>query len=369
MKKHILLIIDGLRAGGAENITLTLAKGMIQRGYAVTLMSLSKHLSYPIPDQVKYIVDHDDNKGMFHNINELARRAASLDRQVSNLFTEYGKPCLVISNLHKTDRIVARSRILKSCNLWYCIHSMFSCTYLGNKSGFTRWLKQKKLQKIYKNCNIITVSEAIAVDLLKYIKINPSKCITIYNPFNINEIQHRAMEFNPFHDQDYMLHVGRFHQVKCHHRLLEAFALASLPINLILIGQGKLAVTEAIRLKIAVLNLQDKVFLAGFQANPFPIIKGAKMVVLSSDSEGLSTVLIEALICHVSIVSTACPGGIVEIMSGKLASYISEMNVPSLAEKMRLAWHTPIQITTEMYSRFNHERVLDKYLSLVDSRS
>lgn len=364
MKKHILLIIDGLPGGGAENVTLTLAKGLRQRGCAVTLISLSKRLDYPIPAQVKYLVDHDDNKGLLRKTHELARRANSLDKLLPTLFAEFGKPALVISNLHKTDRIVVRSKVLNSCNVWYCVHGMFSRTYLDNKTGFSRWLKQKKLQKVYKDRNIIAVSDAIGVDLLEHTNISPNKMVTIYNPFNIGEIQQRAEQTNPFHGQDYILHVGRFHQVKRHDRLLEAFALAELPAKLVLIGQGDDAATNAIHEKIFTLKLQGKVVLAGFHQNPLPAIKGARMVALSSDSEGLPTVLIEALICHTPIVSTACPGGVMEIMSGELAPYMAEMNARSLAEKMRLAWQTPVLITPDMYSQFDYEKVLDQYLAL-----
>lgn len=366
MKKHILLIIDGLPGGGAENVTLTLAKGLQQRDCAVTLLSLSDRLDYEIPAGVNYIVDHDTNSGPFRKTHELSRRAASMDRLLPGLFAEFGKPALVISHLHKTDRIVVRSRVLRECNVWYCVHGMFSRTYLGNKTGFSRWLKQKKVQKVYRNRKVITVSEAIGTDLIEQSGIRPEKLITIYNPFNIKEIENRAVQENPFAGEDYILHVGRFHQVKRHDRLLAAFALADLPAKLVLIGQGEAAVTHAIQEKITALNLQDKVVLAGFHANPLPAIKGAKMVALSSDSEGLPTVLIEALICHTPIVSTACPGGVAEIMSGALQPYLAEMNEQALAEKMRLAWQTPPQITAEMYSKFDYEKILDKYLSLAE---
>jgi hypothetical protein len=31
----------------------------------------------------------------------------------------------VLSNLHKTDRIVARSRSLRERNVWFCLHGVF----------------------------------------------------------------------------------------------------------------------------------------------------------------------------------------------------------------------------------------------------
>lgn len=365
MKSHILFIIDGLPGGGAENVTLTLAKGIAERGNNVTLLSLSERLDYEIPDGINYIVDHDNGgKGPFRKLCELKRRAASVDRLLPELFRHYGKPTLVISSLHKTDRIVVRSRILKTCNLWLCVHGMFSRSYLGNKTGFSRWLKMQKIKKVYKNKNIITVSEAVGEDLVNNVGLAPQAMMTIYNPFHPGEITVRAAQQNPYEQQTYITHVGRFHHVKRHDRLLEAFALADLPCKLVIVGQGEDAVTRNIQDKVSQLNLQDKVIFAGFTKNPLPIIKGAKMVALSSDSEGLPSVLIEALICNTPVVSTACPGGASEIMTGELQPFLAELTSESLAEKMRKAWDSPPLINEEMYHKFTYDIIIDRYLSL-----
>ncbi|WP_455814928.1 glycosyltransferase [Pseudomonas graminis] len=365
MKSHILFIIDGLPGGGAENVTLTLAKGIAQRGHTVTLLSLSDRLDYEIPDGINYVVDHDKVvKGVFRKLCELKRRAASLDRLLPEIFRQYGKPTLVISSLHKTDRIVVRSRLLRACNLWFCIHGMFSRSYLGNKTGFSRWLKERKIKKVYKNRNIISVSDAVGEDLVKNVGLKPQTMMTIYNPFHLDEINARAVQNNPYSQETYIAHVGRFHHVKRHDRLLEAFSLASLPCKLVIVGQGEDTVTRMIQDKVRQLNLQDKVIFAGFTKNPLPVIKGAKMVVLSSDSEGLPSVLIEALICHTPVVSTACPGGASEIMTGELQPFLADLTSASLAEKMRKAWDAPPKINEDMYHKFSYDIIIERYLSL-----
>ncbi|WP_187497066.1 glycosyltransferase [Erwinia aphidicola] len=369
MKSHILFIIDGLPGGGAENVTLTLAKGLAERGCVVSLLALDKRRDYEIPDCINYFVDHDNGKGVFRKLSELARRGASLDRLLPGLFDKYGLPSLVISSLHKTDRIVVRSKLLRTCNLWFCVHGMFSRSYLGNKRGFSLWLKKLKLKKVYKNQQMITVSDAVGKDLLQKVGIKPKTIQTIYNPFNISEILQRAAGENPYAAESYIAHVGRFHQVKRHDRLLEAFALADLPGKLILVGQGEESVAQQINDKISSLELQDKVILAGFTQNPLPIIKGAKMVALSSDSEGLPSVLIEALMCHTPVISTNCPGGAAEIMSGELQPFLAELTSESLAEKMQKAWHSPPTIAEEMYQRFSYDIILDKYLALQKTQS
>lgn len=365
MKPHVLFIIDGLPGGGAENVTLALAKGISQRGYHVTLLALSSRRNYEIPAGIDYVVDHDNARGPLRKLMELNRRAASLDRQLSSLFAKAGPAVLVISSLHKTDRIVVRSKQLQTCNVWHCVHGMLSPSYLGNKTGLRRWIKQRKMQQVYKNRKIIVVSNAVGEDLVSQLGVQPTQLTTIYNPFDIPEIEQRASAANPFAGQDYVLHVGRFHQVKRHDRLLDAFALAKIPGKLVLIGQGESHIQAAIQEKIKALNLQEQVILAGFLQNPLPAIKGARLVALSSDSEGLPTVLIEALICHTPIASTHCPGGVAEIMTGDLAPYMAEMNAESLAEKLRQAWDNPPTITPEMYRKFDRESIIDQYLALI----
>lgn len=364
-QQHILFIIDGLPGGGAENVTLRLAKGFHQAGYQVTLLSLHEKLAYQLPDFIDYIVDHDNYRGLFRKLTEISRRAKSLDNVLTRLFAQKGNPALILSNLHKTDRIVSRSKQLATRNVWYCIHGIYSQSYLGNKSGFSYWLKKIKIQQVYKNKNLVCVSNAVKEDLINQIGINALQLKTIYNPFNIEEIQQKAKEHNIFNQQDYILHVGRLHEVKRQDRLINAFAKANLPCKLILLGEGTPAIKLQLEQQIEQLNLTEKVILAGFISNPLPIIQGAKIVALSSDSEGLPTVLIEALICSTPVVSTLCPGGVSEIMTHELTNYLSEMNADSLAEKLRLAYYSPPQILPSSYTKFELNHILKQYIALI----
>ncbi|MDJ0037557.1 glycosyltransferase [Pantoea allii] len=365
MTRHILFIIDGLPGGGAENVTLTLAEGIASRGFQVTLLSLHKRLDFVIPDNITYRVCHDQGRGPLRKLTELSRRARALDAELEALFAEKGQPSLVISSLHKTDRIVIRSHILKKCNVWHCIHGIYSRSYLGNKNFLARSLKKFKIQQTYRQRNIITVSDAVGKDLSNVVGIRPNKMVTIYNPFDFEKIRERSQDINPFAGETYILHIGRLHQVKRQDRLLEAFALANIPAKLVIVGQGENAVAERLRADIEKLKLQEQVILAGFTKNPLPILKGARLFALSSDSEGLPTVVIESLVCGTPVVSTACPGGIAEIMVGELAMYQADLNATSLAEKLRLGWESPPDIAPAMYAKFDINLIIERYLSLM----
>ncbi|SFO04781.1 glycosyltransferase [Xenorhabdus japonica] len=366
MKEHILFIIDGLPGGGAENVTLRLAASLSKSNYQVSLLSLNTQLDYTIPEDIHYIVSLDDYRGPLRKLNEISRRAKAMDKVLFKLFQQKGKPTLVISNLHKTDRIVVKSKILNNCNVWHCIHGIYSQSYLSNKSGFSYWIKKEKIKKVYENKKIICVSDAVSNDLLSNIGIKPKQIKTIYNPFDFEKIKAQASETNSYHGLNYILHVGRLHQVKRQDRLIDAFAKANLPCKLIIVGQGSKEIEACLKVKIHEYELDDKVILAGFQSNPHPIINGAKAVVISSDSEGLPTVLIEALICHTPIVSTDCPGGVREIMTGQLKNYLSSLDADSLAEKIRLAYNIPPQITDELYKKFEASNIQKQYIELIE---
>ncbi|MGV3346942.1 glycosyltransferase [Enterobacteriaceae bacterium LUAb1] len=365
MPDHILFIIDGLPGGGAEKVTLTLAESMAVRGYQVTLYSLGARLDYPVPSGIDYRTDIYNRRGPLRKLREIAHRAKSLDHKLRLLFAEKGRPSLVISSLHKTDRIVVKTRCLQDCNVWHWIHGMFSHSYLHNKTGLSRWIKKRQMQRVYHQRNVITVSDAVRQDLIQQLHIQATQINTLYNPFDICAIRQLATENNPWRGEDYLLHIGRFHRVKRHDRLLEAFAKSQLPCQLIIIGQGDTAIKQEITEKIDELGLTGRVTLAGFYKNPLPVLQGARALILSSDSEGLPGVVIEALICNTPVVSTRCPGGITEIMQGPLANALSEMNADDLARKITQIYYYPPAIGEEMYAKFEKQFILDAWLALV----
>lgn len=146
---RILMIIDGLPGGGAEKVVLTLCQGMQQQGHDVSLISLRDVCNYPIPPGIDYQVVADRSRAPWRKLTELSRRAAALDRAIAEHERQHGAFDLVFSNLHKTDRIVSRSKRLASDRLWFCIHGILSTSYLGHRKGLDRWLKQRKIANVY----------------------------------------------------------------------------------------------------------------------------------------------------------------------------------------------------------------------------
>lgn len=362
---RILMIIDGLPGGGAEKVVLTLSQGMQQMGHDVSLISLRDVCNYPIPAGIHYQVVADTCRKPWRKLTELTRRANMLDQAITANEQQHGRYDLVFSNLHKTDRIVSRSKVLDRKQLWFCIHGILSTSYLGHRTGLDRWLKRRKIARIYQGQNIIAVSQAVGNDLQQNLSIQPRQLAVINNPFDIAAIEQQAAQPCELAGQDYLIHVGRFHPQKRHDRLLKAYALSGIKAPLALLGVGTEARVKAAKQLAEDLSIAERVLFLGFQANPFPFIKHAAVLVLSSDSEGFGNVLVEALLCNTPIVSTRCPGGPEEILKNAgLSHALAELNEKSLAEKMAEIYARPLEIDRQQLLRYGLQPICQQYLAL-----
>jgi glycosyltransferase involved in cell wall biosynthesis len=166
---------------------------------------------------------------------------------------------------------------------------------------------------------IIAVSAGVADDLSTVAEIPRERILTIYNPVVTPDLaeKSRASRDHPWFapgSPPVLLAVGRLAGQKDFPTLLRAFARvrALRPARLVVLGEGKERTKlEALALELAVAG---DVALPGFVLNPFPYMRRAAALVLSSVYEGLPGVLIEALACGCPVVSTDCPSGPAEIL-------------------------------------------------------
>ncbi|MFI0348341.1 MAG: glycosyltransferase [Chthoniobacterales bacterium] len=364
MKKNIVMIIDGLPGGGAERIVLTLASTLSKAGHEVTVISLRDVLDYSIPNGVHYLLVEDHYRGPLRRLSEIRRRARTLDATLLKVFAEK-KIDLVVSHLPKTDRIVAASSYLRDA--WFCLHCALTAGELDNKRGLRRFLKKRQLIKTYSGKKLITVSQALQQDVLA-VGIRPKKMVTIYNPILLENVRRESTLPCPFEGERFLLHVGRFNKQKRHNRLLEAFKMSNYEGKLILLGQGNEAERATIEQQAKELGILDRIIFEGFVTNPYPYMRTAEALLLSSDYEGLPNVLVEALACGTQVVSTNCPYGPKEILCGDLARGLCELTSRSLADGINKILTSPARITEEFLAPFTLENSINGYLSLIDSK-
>lgn len=134
----------------------------------------------------------------------------------------------------------------------------------------------------------------------------------------------------------FWLAVGRLVEPKGFHLLLDAYAMAlrsaALP-DLVIIGDGPQL--DALTSQASRLGIEDRVHFTGFLSNPYPFIRQARLLILSSFHEGLPTVLIEALALGTPVLACDCETGPRELLdNGSLGDLVKVNDVAALAEGM-----------------------------------
>ncbi len=108
--------------------------------------------------------------------------------------------------------------------------------------------------------------------------------------------------------------------------------------KLLLFGNGDQKNLEKLRKIIRDNRLEENVKYMGITKEPFNVLRKAKMLVLSSDYEGIPNVLIEGMAVGVPIISTNySPGGVDSLLINNESALIVPCNNP---EKLSLAIET-----------------------------
>ncbi|QFS18185.1 glycosyltransferase [Acinetobacter indicus] len=349
MKKKVVLAIFTLQGNGAERFALTLAKGINDAGHEAHLVYFKDIIDLPIPDGVK---THFFNYQKFRAIPKFMRAgfaAKAFDRFVRK---HIGEPDLVLSNLYPVDFILSRSQLP---NVHMVIHNTTSLEY-GER--LTPEFKEQ-LARVYLAKPCVAVSQGVEQDF-RQIFGEQSQITTIYNPIDVEAVQLAAKAFKPDVPERYLVNVGKFKQQKRHDVLIRAYAKAPIDLPLLLVGTGEL-MAENERLAQE-LGVADRVHFVGFQKNPYPYIEQATAMVVSSDFEGFSIAILEALALGTPVISTDCPSGPREVLSE--TCLVPVQDVEALAEKLRLLAQGEFQPKAHIEEQFRIKAAVAAYLNL-----
>ena len=135
--------------------------------------------------------------------------------------------------------------------------------------------------------------------------------VVVHNPVDRDEVlaKSAAVEEVPEKKCFRIVSVGRLEEQKGFDRLIRALARLKErghAAELVLLGEGSLR-SDLERLA-AGLGVSESLLMPGFMENPYPWMAGADLFVCSSRSEGMSTVVTEALILGVPVLAVECSG-------------------------------------------------------------
>ncbi len=358
MKKFIIFFIENLSGGGAENSVITVAAELARRGCRVHIAILDNCVEYHVPTIIKV---HKLFAEVSYSLLPRATRLARVRAYLADAEAEHGEIDLIVSNLIRCDEILAR---VAHRNIYFCIRNHTSIREMQGKLFLRKFSVFKKIRSIYDGKNLITVSRGLEQDMVKNIGVRPTSIRMIYNGFDLVEIRKRAADSFEKPHAEYIIHVGSFKRQKRHDRLLRSYAASGIQSPLVLLGKGSTSRERKIRALCHSLGLEERVRFAGFHANVFPWIANAKMLVLSSDCEGFSRVVIEALACGTPVASVDCPSGPAEVLTGDLRRGLAELSVGGLANAMREIYHHPPSIPDNFLDKWSVESIATQYLCL-----
>ena len=298
--KNILIIIPSLVGGGAERVLINVLKQLPQEQYNIILyLGVKKgELIGDVPKSVTI-------KTLFPS-DLIARIAAFIFRKTGNklLFKLYGSKikgnytCGISFLDGPFTEFLFHNKAKISGKKVAVIHSSYSSFSNVSKSVKSpHFLRMKK--RYAKIDTIVTVAHE-SMQEFKNLFGEYNDMRVIYNPINNAEVLQKANEPVDIENNNTgctFLAIGSFVPVKGFERLINAASKLkkdNMDFTLTILGDGYL------RPKLEELvqkhGLHKNVFLPGFKKNPYSHIKNADVLLMSSLSEGLPTVLCEAMI-------------------------------------------------------------------------
>ncbi|KGJ89012.1 glycosyltransferase [Colwellia psychrerythraea] len=359
--KNIVIVIDGLTGGGAERVMISLATEIVRQGHKVTILSLSNRCDYVVPEGITvcYLFNHKASK--VDRLWQLKSSVAKIERWFFDYEQQSTAFDLVLSNLDRSNNLLAKSCIR---SVYYIIHNSVEEELQRQKKlgPFAYWYLYKS-KKNLSGKDLICVSKGIEQEIKQGDVIQAQSIATIYNPFDIDDIQNKSLIVdNAIPQEPYIIHVGRLAKQKRHDILFEAFSRVSKEVKLVLLcNKPKKVLKMASKYGVA-----DRLILPGFQANAYNWIRNARALILSSDYEGLPTVLLEAIAVNTKVVSTACPHGPDEILTGSLGDYLVPRREPeALAEAINRILITELDLSeADILNKVKASNIAKKYLNL-----
>ena len=197
-------------------------------------------------------------------------------------------------------------------------------------------ISEREIKDTYSKMDeIVTVSEYSKKTFCNKYGFDESKVKVLYNMIDEDSILKKSEEpVNKNHVFTFV-NVGKMRPQKRQDRLVEIAKILKekgykFKIQIIGNGPEEGRIKELIRQS----NLEDVVELLGLQLNPYPYIKNADCFVVSSDFEGYSIAIKEALLLRKLVISTDV-SGVREMFDNGKYGIVCEVSTEDLAQKMQ----------------------------------
>jgi glycosyltransferase involved in cell wall biosynthesis len=366
----IAFLLPSLAGGGVARVALNLAEEWIARGRRVDLLLCSGEGAYvgQLPAGLRTVALR---RGSRLGARRLALAAQRRDWRelllpvllpfrdapptpyLSDLvsYLQRERPAALFAAKTHTNLVAIWARHLAGVSTPVLVsqHSVLSQELAARKGRKWRWRFVAPLVgRAYPRADaIVAVSNGVADDLAATAGVERERIRTLYNPVVTPSLleQSQAHVDHPWFEAGappVVLSAGRLRASKDFRTLLQAFAgvRETRPARLLVLGEG--GEREALAREAQRLGVVDDVAFPGFVANPFAYMARAGVFVLASRYEALGNVLVEALACGCSVVSTDCPVGPAEVLEhGRYGRLVPVGDAHALARAIAAALDAP----------------------------
>lgn len=354
-------VIKNFYGGGAEKVVLNTALMLHDSGHTVRIIMLQNLSDHVVPLRL--------------NVEKLSV-VNKFTKIISSRTTEIVQAAFVKRKLKESPSDVVIScgcekitRHIKGFDIFFWVHSNLT----GNVDSVKRLKKVvSRSYDIYCGRSVIAVSQGAKLDLVNNVGLDAKRINVITNPINRDEIVKKAAvrDGDSLIDHDYFVAVGRIERRKRYDLMLEAFSESGVTERLVIVGAGTRTEFAMLREQIENKGLAESVILYGFTTNPYPLIAGAKGLLLSSEREGLPTVLIEAMMLGTPCISFDCPSGPSELLVAEQAKYLIPFgNCKQFAAAIQQLSRTGLSPTPALYERFLPENAIREFEALASAHS
>lgn len=193
---------------------------------------------------------------------------------------------------------------------------------------------------------VVNVSKDSEISFKKRFPMCTSNLRVIYNPIDRSKITTMAEEYEVASGKEDILTVitvGRLTAPKNPERFLQVAKLskeAGLPVRFKWVGDGELR--QAMERRRDEMGLGDTVEFTGFVKNPFPHIKAADIMMVTSDYEGFCLVICEAMCLGVPVISTRTAGPS-EIIQNNKFGHLTDFSADALFDTLKRWINNPAE--------------------------
>ena len=361
---HILHLIESLEFGGAEKVVVHLAN------------KLSKHytISVCITKRRGELEKLLDKNIKVYYLNTGEGNSFELPKKLKSLIIDNNIDIVQCHNWGLYLEATLATKLSGRAKLINTVHGHYTQYPDGLVSSIKIYLRHllERLASLY-TYKIITVSDSIQDYIINDIHISEQKLLTIRNGITALQIDKSIKHDKP--DTTKLITVGRLAQIKNHKLLLEALKLSidhGTSVTLTIIGDGPEMnnLVEQTRL----LGIADSVTFLGFRNDISTLLQSHDVFVLSSDYEGVSIAILEAMSISLPVIATNVGGNSEVVVDSSTGLIVDKGNAEMLSSAIdKLSNSSELRETFGKQGKNNFDRyfdediVLNQYIDLYTS--